>query len=129
MVTISIIGIFSAVVFVSLDGSRKKSRDSVRVADLKNLSFATQRYFSEHFTFPTKIDDLNEYFASGNANIAPKDPLTKDPYIYLYVDSDVNGHHKYCFAAVMESGMANPNPDDPDCSTVDMGGNYIIKGP
>ncbi len=121
MVTVAIIGLFSSVVFVSLDRTRAKSRDSVRVGDIKNLSVAADTYFAENGDFPASIDALDRYFLTGASGSAPKDPLTENPYSYIGLE------HGYCVGGVLEISIASPSPADADCPS-EMG-NYIIKGP
>lgn len=122
LITISIIGIFSGVIFASLNGSRARSRDAVRLGDLKSLSLATENYFAEHSSFPDNIALLDEYFGDKSAGSAPKDPQTHTTYSYLKLS------HGYCFAAIVETPIPNPAEGDLDCPE-EIGGNYIIKGP
>lgn len=120
LMIIAIIGILSSVIVVGMGGSRAKSRDAVRVGDLKSLSYAAERYFSEYFEFPADIAYLDQYFTSS----APKDPKTKSPY--SYINYDIGGAHKYCLGAIMETSIPSPATADQGCTAQ---GNYIIKGP
>ncbi|HEY4512479.1 MAG TPA: prepilin-type N-terminal cleavage/methylation domain-containing protein [Candidatus Paceibacterota bacterium] len=120
LMTIAIIGIFSGVIFASLDKSRAKSRDAVRVGDLKSLSLAAERYFSEYFEFPAGISDLDQYFTGG----VPKDPKGDS---YFYAKYDINGAHKYCFGATIETSIASPS--EPDILKCSFEVNYKIEGP
>lgn len=125
LITISIIALFSGVVFVSLDGSRKKSRDTVRITDLKNLSLAAQNYFAEHSKFPTtqeyQAGALDEYFGDGLAGSVPQDPLENSLEYHYYYSYDSN-ENKYCLEVMMET-MQN----DVQCGSKEV--NYKIKGP
>ncbi len=121
MVAVSIIGLFAAVVFVSLGGSRAKARDAVRSTDLKNLSLAAEQYFAEHGSFATSISNLDQYFGNTTAGSAPTDPSTHNLYSYVKLE------HGYCVGGIMETNVASPSPADSDCPS-EMG-NYIIKGP
>src|SRR3989344_426424 len=114
LMVIAIIGIFTSVVFVSLDGSRARSRDAVRVGDLKTLSYAVQTYFQENDgEFPDSIDDLAPYYEGGSV---PADPLG-DPYYYSF-DAVTR---KYCLSTVMET-----LEEHTEC---ELEGNYSIQGP
>lgn len=125
--TVSIIIVFSTVVYASLNESRKKSRDAVRIGDLKSLSLAAQRYFSENFEFPAEISDLGQYFADGAPESIPSDPMTGVDYFYKRYD--VSGAHKYCFAADIEtSSIASTDTPDGNCDP-SSDYDYIIKGP
>lgn len=130
MMTVSIIIIFSTVVFASLNSSRQKSRDAVRQGDLKSLSLAAERYFSENFKFPDTIGDLGQYFTNEQVTSIPKDPMTGADYFYKKYD-DTNGHHSYCFAADMETSITSTDiPDiNPAHCVPTSGHDYIIKGP
>lgn len=119
LIVVGIIGILTSVVFVSMNGSRAKSRDAVRIGDLKSLSLAAQQYFQENNgAFPQTIDVLGEYFADG---IVPMDPQTEINYAYLEIE------HGYCIGAALETSIASPYAADTICP--DDLGNYIIKGP
>jgi type II secretory pathway pseudopilin PulG len=47
-VVIAIIGILASIVLVSLTSARAKSRDSKRLADIRNLSLALELYANDH---------------------------------------------------------------------------------
>ncbi len=120
MISVAIIALLSTIVFASLSDSRKKTRDAVRVGDLKSLSKAAELYFAEHNgAFPANLNAMASYFTD---SILPKDPMG-DNYAYKKLN------HGYCVGAVTEIPLKNPTPDDDaDCPT-DLGANYIIKGP
>ena len=54
MVTISIIGILTAVIFASFDQARQQSRDKVRKADLKLLQLAVESYRAQNDQYPAQ---------------------------------------------------------------------------
>lgn len=116
VIAIAIIGIMVAVILPGFGNARKKSRDAMRLDNLKTLGQAAELYFNEHsYTFPNSITDLGSYFADG---ILPKDPKTNENYLYL---KKVNPNG-YCFGANMEVIT-----DGSDCAI--SGANYTIKGP
>ena len=53
LVVISIIGLLSSVVLVSLNAARMKSRDAQRKANLTQLSKALELYYSDNNQYPT----------------------------------------------------------------------------
>ena len=53
LVVISIIGLMSTIAVVSLNSSRVKTRDTKRVADLKQVRTALELYFSDNGGYPT----------------------------------------------------------------------------
>jgi prepilin-type N-terminal cleavage/methylation domain-containing protein len=118
MIAVGIIALLASLVFSNLGGSKARSRDSVRLTDIKNIGLASENYFAEHGRFPSGISDIVPYFGSD----IPVDPLGNE---YLYIGRE----HSFCVATDMETGIKSPTPDDdPDCPS-DIGKNYIIKGP
>lgn len=53
LVVISIIGLLSTISVVALNGARKKSRDSKRVGDVKQMQTALELYFNDRSAYPT----------------------------------------------------------------------------
>lgn len=79
MVVIAIIGLLSAVVFALLNTARTASRDTKRIADLKELRTALQLYFESNGNqYPAALSDLPPTFIS----LEPKDPSTNVSYYY-----------------------------------------------
>lgn len=75
------------VVLDSLGQAQMKARDSLRVADLRQIQNALELWYDAHNnSYPDKLEMLNELNISDNAvkelyNV-PKDPATKQPYFY-----------------------------------------------
>ncbi|OGE76035.1 MAG: hypothetical protein A3K06_02015 [Candidatus Doudnabacteria bacterium RIFCSPHIGHO2_01_52_17] len=53
LVVIAIIGILSAVVLVSLNSARAKSRDARRLADVRQIMTAFELFFNDNNRYPT----------------------------------------------------------------------------
>jgi len=53
MVTISIIGILSAIVYANFGGARAAARDDIRKTDLKNLQLALELYKAQNGQYPS----------------------------------------------------------------------------
>ena len=53
LVVVSIIGLFSSIVLVSLKGARAKARDAKRKADLKQIAIALLLYAQDHDGLPS----------------------------------------------------------------------------
>jgi type II secretion system protein G len=86
LVVIAIIGILSSVVLASLNSARQKSRDSRRVADVKQLQNALELFYDANSSYPTSTS-LAVLAPTYIATI-PKDP--QDPqsvYAYSGLDS------------------------------------------
>lgn len=57
LVVVAIIGILVTIVTVSVGGSRERSRDARRVADIKNIQVALGLYYADNLRFPCGIYD------------------------------------------------------------------------
>jgi prepilin-type N-terminal cleavage/methylation domain-containing protein len=53
LVVISIIGLLSTIAIVSLGSARAKSRDTKRIADMKQFSTALEQYYSDQGGYPS----------------------------------------------------------------------------
>lgn len=54
---IAIIGLLASVVMVSLNGARKKARDTKRIADMKQIQTALDFYFDKNGQYPNPACD------------------------------------------------------------------------
>lgn len=105
LVVIAIIGILSAVVFASLDTARAKSRDSQRVAQLRQIQTALEMQYADTGAYPTWIGSgnhngaqncsqgrenwihvMNQLVSGGYLTAVPTDPLNTGEYCYFYLD-------------------------------------------
>ncbi len=77
LVVIAIIGILSSVVLASLNTARLKSRDTRRVADIKQIQLALQLYFDAVGEYPDALGDLDPTYIA----VVPNDP-TGGAYLY-----------------------------------------------
>ena len=91
LVVIAIIGILSSVVLASLGSVRRKSRDTRRISDIKQLQIAIELYQDNVGGVPTQLDDASLVTAPNNFIAAiPADPSSGDPYYYEITSS---GYH------------------------------------
>ncbi len=79
LVVVAIIGILAAAIVVTVNTARVGSRDSKRLADLKQLQTALQFYFDKNTTYPDTLDDL---VTGAQIPQLPTDPSTREPYFY-----------------------------------------------
>jgi prepilin-type N-terminal cleavage/methylation domain-containing protein len=95
LVVIAIIGILSSIVVTSLGNNKGKTRDALRKGDIKQIETALDLYFTEKYTYPSSLSDLEteRYF-----EVLPKDPVTHVDYGYSF-DS---GTKKYCVGTNLE---------------------------
>ncbi len=78
LVVIAIIGILSSVVLASLNSARQKSRDSRRVADVKQIQNALELYYDASSTYPAALSSLAPTYIS----TVPTDPQDQSAYKY-----------------------------------------------
>jgi prepilin-type N-terminal cleavage/methylation domain-containing protein len=83
LVVIAIIGILSSVVLASLNSARQKSRDSRRVADVKQIQNALELYYDASSTYPAALSSLAPTYISA----VPTDPQTQSAYSYASLTS------------------------------------------
>ncbi|MEA3295609.1 MAG: prepilin-type N-terminal cleavage/methylation domain-containing protein [Patescibacteria group bacterium] len=101
LVVISIIGILSSIVLVSMGGARTKARDAKRQTDIRQIGTAlelnymdTENYNPNNGDMPTKI---GTYMAD-----VPKDPQgTSNPY--KWITNTGNDNQKFCVYAKLEN--------------------------
>ncbi len=89
LVVIAIIGVLSALITVVLNSTRTASRDTKRVADLKELRTALQLYFEDNDNqYPAQLSDLPPTYIS----VEPKDPNTGQSYFYDQIGGGTSFH-------------------------------------
>ncbi|HEV7449576.1 MAG TPA: prepilin-type N-terminal cleavage/methylation domain-containing protein [Candidatus Paceibacterota bacterium] len=107
LTVIAIIGILMTIIMVSLGSAKSKSRDSRRIADIKNIQLALSLYYNDNGMFPKDI-----YSTSGAAPLNGLSPtylpsVPIDPLGTSYACGGENpstGH--YCYRAY--SSLGNP---------------------
>ncbi|MCX6726984.1 MAG: type II secretion system protein [Candidatus Shapirobacteria bacterium] len=106
LVSISIIGILTAIATVSYSSAQKKARDARRMEDMGNIQKAAEVYYSQHsYTYPTKA----QFTEAGGVLLAwPKDPKTGDDYVYQLGTT-------YCVCVGLDN--ATGNSTSPVCAS------------
>ncbi len=105
IVVIGIIGLIAAISLISLSSVREKSRNTRRVADIKQLHTALEMYYDETGHYPNNINNPIE--ANGNVylkqiptNPTPRDDgdCKNDDYIYATSSNSASGASSYYLA-------------------------------
>ena len=112
LVSISIIGIMTALASIAYSGAQKKARDSRRIQDIKLIQTAAEQYYSQNtYSYPTTYTDGAVWTPTSGTTILenyPSDPKGAAYGIYGCVAAfgcDATG---YCVCALMENA-ANAN--------------------
>lgn len=103
LVVIGIIAILTALGTVSFTTAQKKTRDSRRLSDLKEIQNALETYHAVNGAYPGGaypggIDDL-EYFSGGSVPVDPKKNIPYIPESYgadiysICADLEMDGTH------------------------------------
>ncbi len=130
LVVIAIIGILSSVVLASLNSARQKSRDSRRIADLKQLQTALELYYDKNAAYPATLTLLQ---SGGFIPAIPVDPsgtntngTTAGAYAYTPLAASAGGSpcNSYHLRATLEDTTSSLLSNDGDfavgllCGTV-----------
>jgi len=105
LVVIAIIGILAAVVLVSLNSARAKSRDARRLADVRQVMTALELFYNDNNNYPAEdgtepdASDGTPAFSTYLATF-PEDPLNTAPYQYVY--SELNSGLDYTLVFSLE---------------------------
>lgn len=78
---IGIIGLLTAVIFVSVMQARASARDKVRAADIEQIDASIQIYSVANNEYPDSLEDL---VTAGVFSTLPTDPINEDEYVYSY---------------------------------------------
>jgi len=117
LVVIAIIGVLSAIIMVSLQGAKSKSRDAKRVSDIAQIQLALEQYFDRNGVYPNALGDLT----SGSTvyiSVIPTDPINDVTHLYRYY-TDSNR-----FDYVLHANFENAN-----AALTDALSNSPISGP
>ncbi len=100
LVVISIIGILSSIVLVSMGGARTKARDAKRQSDIRQIGTALELYYTDIEAYAAtggtadKPTSISTYMA-----VVPDDPKSGSSYIWV---SNSGSDQKFCIYAILE---------------------------
>jgi len=118
LVSISIIGILTALASVAFSGAQKKARDARRVQDIKAIQTAAEQYYSQSptYSYPTSYTTGAVWtpVAGGTAVLEsyPSDPKGATYGSYNCIAAfGCAGGSGYCVCANTENDTGNANAD------------------
>lgn len=115
LISISIIGILTALAVVSFSSAQKKARDVRRLEDMKALQNAAEQYYSMigTYVYPATTD-VSAWTVNGQALLQafPKDPKGTGYTGYTY--NPAVAFDSYCACAAVED-FKNGNSDSVNC--------------
>ncbi|KKW10791.1 MAG: hypothetical protein UY50_C0026G0018 [Parcubacteria group bacterium GW2011_GWA2_49_9] len=119
LVVIAIIGILSSVVLASLNSARTKTRDTKRVADIKQLQIALELYYDANSEYPGALTALVGSSGGASLSVLPVDPRgtgneTNVANGYKYAINSDTTPTAYHLGAVLEQTAVQTTLDDAD---------------
>ena len=106
LVVISIIGILSSIVLVSMGGARAKARDARRQSDMRQVGSACELYMTDHEAYPSYADWATATSSSGGiGTYMPASSMPDDPGSGVYNwQSNTGDTLKFCVWAENDDG-------------------------
>lgn len=95
MVSIAVIGILAALMYVNITGAKAKNRDAQRMMRVNEIAKALNIYHSNIQAYPvysggiTGLDAVSAALETDGAiSDVPTDPLNISPYVFEYLSTD-----------------------------------------
>ena len=105
LVVISIIGILSSIVLVSMGGARAKARDARRQSDMRQIGSACELYMTDEENYPQKATyallkaaGIGDYMTASGM---PDDPTSTKTYNWIDNTASANSQ-KFCVWTVSD---------------------------
>jgi len=116
LVVIAIIGLLASVIIAALSSSRIKSRDTRRLADIRQLQNALELYYIANTNYPTPSSGALTALTTANSIPSlPLDPLGGGNYTYSALGSGTTCN-SYHLGAYMELATTQGLANDIDAS-------------
>ncbi len=125
LVVIAIIGILAAVVLVSLNSARQKSRDARRLADVRQVMTALELYYNDNNGYPTATSGAptttdgspawSTYLATWPTVPTPADGTCGNANAYTYAQTSSGASYTlaFCLGAVTGGYTAGSHTASP----------------
>ena len=114
LVVIGIIGLLASILVVNLTSTRRRARDTKRVADVRNLQTASEDYYGKNGMYPATIASL---VTGLQISVWPLDPLAPSG-----TACTANSDLCYWYATYTPSGALGPQSYHIGTSLEDQGG-------
>lgn len=127
LVSISIIGILTAIASVSFSSAQKKARDARRMEDMASIAKAAETYYSVgSYIYPATLSVSDFTTSNGDVLLSaiPVDPKNTGDFTYSYTHPE-GDNTTFCACALMENPI-NGNSSADDCDFV-PGDYYCVK--
>ncbi len=100
LIVVAIIGILATTIFVGLNPSRAKGRDTRRVSDLKSVQNGLELYYARYGRYPDTLNQLID--PNLKIDKLPTDPSTATEYFYSQ-----QSNQGYILAAKLEAATGD----------------------
>ena len=108
LVVMAIIGLLSTLAVVSLNTARIKSRDTARVATIKQMQSALEMYYSDKKIYPTSAEVTSTIATSGVVYMQKFTDPGNNAITYTQRQNTTMGD-SYTLEYTLENGIANIN--------------------
>jgi len=105
LITISIIGILTAIATISFSSAQKKGRDARRIQDMENIRVAAEQYYSLAGAYPsvaTVVGFTGDLVGVGGSGVLQSWPLEPKSGVGYTNVSDGWTDEGYCVCALLE---------------------------
>gem|GEM_PF-1826904 len=115
LIIIVIVGVITSMTFISLNGTRAKSRDTKRISDIRQLQSALEMYRNDNVNYPPNggvvagqplVGAINNQTYMKKVPVAPgtnDGSCTSDSYTYSQDNSGSSYHITYCLGGAVQS--------------------------
>lgn len=125
LVSISIVGILSALAIVSFSSAQKKARDSRRVQDMELVGKAAEQYYMlNNSSYPTTFGVGTSWAAGGQTVL---EVIPSDPKGVGYSTPTTLTTSAYCICAYIEGATGNSTNQSCNFTTAGTKNWYCIK--